>query len=53
MTAAGEDGNIDIDATVIACDKRAAKRAGACPPQKRGTAIAAVIRCWRYGPNRM
>jgi hypothetical protein len=27
---------LDIDATVIACDKRAAKRAGACPREGGG-----------------
>jgi len=27
---------LDVDATVIACDKRAAKRAGACPREGGG-----------------
>lgn len=43
---------IDVDATVIPCDKRAAKAGGSLPSRKRGTAIAATSRCWPCGPSR-
>ena len=35
---------LDIDATVIACDNG--------QPSGPMTAIAAISRCWRCGPNR-
>jgi hypothetical protein len=42
---------LDVDATVIACDKRAAKRAGACPRAGGGRQSRLSAGAGAYGPS--